>query len=116
MQTPCVNMSPGAPSRGSSPGKEHVVQVEVCLFNSLRRYRDDPDGFKVQLAPGARVGDLVRHLSIPESGIYVAFVNGRSVMADLGKQIEEWVELRDGDRVAFSGPVPFSRAYGAPVI
>jgi hypothetical protein len=116
MQTLCANMVAGAPGCVPKPKEEHVVQVEVCLFNSLRRYRADPDSFKVQLAPGARVGDLVRQLSIPESGIYVAFVNGRSVMADLGKQIEEWVELRDGDRVAFSGPVPFSRAYGAPVI
>lgn len=93
-----------------------MVNVEVCLFNSLRRYRTDPDSFQVRLTAGARVGDLVQRLAIPRSKIYVAFVNGRSVMADLGKQIEDWVELRDGDRVAFSGPVPFSRAYGAPVV
>jgi len=92
------------------------VEVEVCLFNSLRCYRTDPDSFRIQMTPGARVGDLVQRLGIPKSKIYVAFVNGRSVMADLGKQIEEWVQLRDGDRVAFSGPVPFSRAYGAPVV
>jgi hypothetical protein len=92
------------------------VEVEVCLFNSLRCYRTERDSFRIQLIPGSRVGDLVQRLGIPRSKIYVAFVNGRSVMADLGKQIEEWVQLRDGDRVAFSGPVPFSRAYGAPVV
>ena len=48
------------------------MEIEVALFNSLRRSQDGLGSFRV--------------------------------------------ELRDGDRVAFSGPVPFSRAYGAPVV
>ena len=92
------------------------MEIEVALFNSLRRLREDAGSFRIKLTRGARVGDLVECLAIPRDRIYVAFVNGRSVMADLGKELEDWVELNDGDRVAFSGPVPFSRAYGAPVV
>jgi hypothetical protein len=92
------------------------VEVQVALFNSLRRFREERGSFRIRLARGTRVGDLVEQLAIPRDRIYVAFVNGRSVMADLGKQLEDWVELCEGDRVALSGPVPFSRAYGAPVV
>jgi translation initiation factor IF-1 len=92
------------------------MEVEVALFNSLRRFRREAGSFRIRLGPGARVVDLVERLEIPRDRIYVAFVNGRNVMADLGNRLEEWVELREGDRVAFSGPVPFSRAYGAPVV
>ena len=92
------------------------MEIEVALFNSLGRFSEKREPLRIKVARGSRVGDLVGRLGIPRDQIYVAFVNGRCVMADLGRQLEDWVELSDGDRVAFSGPVPFSRGYGAPVV
>ena len=92
------------------------MEIEVALFNSLGRFADKREPLRLKVAQGSRVGDLIERLRIPRDQIYVAFVNGRCVMADLGKQLEDWTELSDGDRVALSGPVPFSRGYGAPVV
>jgi molybdopterin converting factor small subunit len=88
----------------------------VCLFNSLRKYSADGMVFRTHLPDGATVADLLRRLALPRKEIYVAFRNGASITHDLGRRIDEDTVLADGDRVAFSGPVPFSRGYGAPVI
>ncbi len=110
-----ITSSAAAQRTGWRKGKRHV-QIEVALFNSLGRFSDKREPFRITVAPGSRVGDLIERLGIPSDLIYVAFVNGRCVTADLGRQLEDWVKLSDGDRVALSGPVPFSRGYGAPVV
>ena len=92
------------------------MELEVCLFNSLRKYSANGMVFRTSVPPGTTMADLLRRLALPRREIYVAFRNGTSITHDLGKRIEEDMVLADGDRVAFSGPVPFSRGYGAPVI
>ena len=44
-----------------------------------------------------------------------AGVTWNDVQFAFGGSFEEGVQLDHGDRVALSGPIPFSRAYGAPV-
>lgn len=93
-----------------------MIEVEVCLFNSLRKYAASNDPFPLRLPEGTPVRNVARQLSIPESEIYVAFRNGRNIMTALGGTIEDDARVSHGDRIAFSGPVPFSRGYGAPVV
>ena len=92
------------------------MELEVCLFNSLRKYSANGMVFRMTVPPGTTVADLVQQLALPRREIYVALRNGLSITHDLGKSFAEDTVLRDGDRIAFSGPVPFSRGYGAPVI
>lgn len=100
-----------------------MIQVEVHLFNSLTRYvaeydrRKSPwdEPLRLSLPAGTHPAEVARRLGIPEREIYVAWHNGRNIMTTFGGGFEEGVVLTDGDRLALSGPVPFSRAYGAPV-
>jgi len=92
------------------------MELEICLFNSLRKYGTGDMIFRKILPEGATVAELLRDLDLPTHEIYVAFRNGASITHDLGKRFAEDTVLAHGDRVAFSGPVPFSRGYGAPVV
>jgi hypothetical protein len=92
-----------------------VPTIEIHLYNSLVRYGPGNRPFRLEVAPGAQPADVARHLGIPLAEIFVAWRNGRNLMVALQGPIEDGVRLEDGDRLAFSGPVPFSRAYGAPV-
>ncbi|HXH04667.1 MAG TPA: hypothetical protein VNN09_15300 [Candidatus Competibacteraceae bacterium] len=95
-----------------------MVEIEVRFFNSLTQY----NGGRVQrslLLDGARtVGDALKRLPVPEGEIFLALHNGRNIMRGFGcgSGIETEHELRQGDVLALSGPVPFSRGYGAPVV
>jgi hypothetical protein len=55
-------------------------------------------------------------LPIPE--IFLVLRNGRDVTPGIyqGGVVNTEVALDDGDVIAFSGPVPYSWAYGAPVV
>ncbi len=89
-----------------------MPQIEIRLFNSLARYQ----------SPGrsmdgpSTVGEVLDRLQIPEREIYLVLLNGRNIMHSLGGGIEKHHLLQPGDVLALSGPVPFSRAYGAPVV
>lgn len=89
-----------------------MIEVNIRLFNSLSRY-----GARVLSLPEAStVADALEHLRLPEPKVYMSLLNGRSIMTGPGGHIERQHVLRDGDTLAFSGPVPFSRGYGAPII
>jgi sulfur carrier protein ThiS len=92
------------------------MELEICLYNSLRKYGAGDMIFRTMLPEGTTVADLLRHLAVPTREIYVAFRNGISITPDLGKRLAEDTVLAHGDRIALSGPVPFSRGYGAPVV
>jgi len=92
------------------------MELEVCLFNSLRKYGAGAMVFPAYLPDGATVAELLRRLAVPAGEIYVAFRNGRSITPVLGKTPDLDTVLEQGDRVALSGPVPFSRGYGAPIV
>jgi hypothetical protein len=95
-----------------------TVKVSLRLFNSLTRFREgDEPVSEFELEAGATVGDLARRLRIPIDALYLVLVNGRDVTPGLiGTRVRDYHVLEDGDRVAFSGAVPYSFGYGAPVV
>jgi hypothetical protein len=107
----------GHDSIGHNSG-DVTVKVSLRLFNSLTRFRQGEDPVSVfELEAGATVGDLADRLRIPAEALYLVLVNGRDVTPGLvGAPIRDYHVLEDGDRVAFSGAVPYSFGYGAPVV
>ena len=92
-----------------------MIEIEVCLFNSLAQYAPGGRSLRLRLPKGTAAHEVPRRLSIPTDEIYAAWRNGRDVMTTFGGTLVEGVALEHGDRLALSGPVPFSRGYGAPV-
>lgn len=92
-----------------------MIEVEVHLYNSLTRYGKAVGPLRVNVAPGTEARTVACRLGIPEGEIYVAWHNGRNIMTGFGGSVEGNIVLGHGDRLAFSGPIPFSRGYGAPV-
>ena len=93
------------------------ITVEARLFNSLYRHRPrDADGGRVRLAAGSTVGDLMRRLGLPRRDVFLVMRNGRDITRSLYDEINTDAALEEGDVIAFSGPVPYSWGYGAPVV
>jgi hypothetical protein len=92
-----------------------MIPIEVHFFNSLRRFGPPGGVLRTLVPPRTRVADLAAQLGLPGAAIYVTFQNGRNIMTTNGGEIESDAVLSGGDRLAFSGPVPFSRGYGVPV-
>lgn len=95
-----------------------MIQVEIRFFNSLTRYNGGQVRRALAVPSPARVETVLRRLPVPESEIFLALLNGRNIMRGFGcgSGIEEELPLREGDTLALSGPVPFSRGYGAAVV
>lgn len=95
-----------------------AVTVEVRLFNSLARYREPAcEERRLALPAGTTVGELADRLAIPREALFLVLVNGRDVTPGLvGARVKEQHQLEEGDVVAFSGAVPYSYGYGAPVV
>jgi hypothetical protein len=94
------------------------VTVEVRLFNSITRYAKGAGTTRsLTLPAGTSVGDLAVQLEIPRQALHLVMVNGRDITPGLvGAEVRAEHQLEDGDVVAFSGPVPYSYGYGAPVV
>ena len=94
------------------------VTVQVRLFNALARYaKGGITTRSLSLPAGASVGELADRLGIPRAKLFLVMVNGRDVTPGLvGAPVRGAHQLEDGDVVAFSGPVPYSYGYGAPVV
>ncbi len=86
------------------------MEIEVRLFNSLRKYGPRT----LELPEESRVGDALARLPVPRQEIHVALLNGRNIMGD--GEIETDRPLSPGDVLAFSGPVPWSKGYGSAVV
>lgn len=95
-----------------------AISIETRLFNSLSKYADAGQWRRLlELPPGSRVGDLIRLLGLPHSEIFLVMRNGSDITPGLvGDSVNLDVELTDGDVIAFSGPVPYSYGFGAPVV
>ena len=95
------------------------LRIEARFFNSLAKYSGH-DGLcrKVELAVGSTVGDLVSMFKLPVPEVFLVLRNGRDITPGIyqGGVINSGVVLEDGDTIAFSGPVPYSYGYGAPVV
>jgi hypothetical protein len=92
-----------------------MIEVEVHLYNSLVRFVRKYEPLRISLPEGAAPSEVAHRLGIPEREIYAAWHNGHNILKSFGGSFEEGVRLGHGDRLALSGPIPFSRAYGAPV-
>ena len=98
--------------------QDAVISVEVRLFNSLTRYAG-PEGTRrrLLLPAGTTVGELAARLAIPCSDLFLVLINGRDITPGLvGDAVREQHQVEEGDVVAFSGAVPYSYGYGAPVV
>ena len=95
------------------------VRIEARFFNSLAKYCGQ-DGLcrSLDLPAGASVGDLISLFKMPLGEIFLVLKNGRDITPGLyqGGNVNQDVVLDDGDVIAFSGPVPYSYGYGAPVV
>jgi hypothetical protein len=95
------------------------ITVEVRLFNSLTRHAG-PAGpvDRLELPAGATVGDVVDRLRLPPADVFLVLRNGRDVSPGVygGGSINREAVLDHGDILAFSGPVPYSFGFGAPVV
>jgi len=68
------------------------------------------------LKPGSTIADVVERLRIPLDNVFLVLLNGRDVTPTLKGPLNVDEFLEDGDVIAFSGPVPYSAGYGAPVV
>lgn len=77
------------------------VAIEARFFNSMLDH--SPSGGMretVLLEAGATVADVIRELGLPGQDIHLILKNGCPV--------EPAAAVNNGDRIAFSGPVPFN--------
>jgi len=96
-----------------------VLKIEARFFNSLAKYSGvDGVSRKLELPAGVTVGDIIAMFALPVADIYLVLRNGRDITPGLyqGGVVNQDVVLDDGDVIAFSGPVPYSYGYGAPVV
>lgn len=103
---------PGHNSEGAT------VTVESRLFNSLTRYRGTRACRERFIFPaGSTVRDVMELWGLPRDKVFLCLRNGRDVTPGLvGAEVNVNTVLEDGDVIAFSGPVPYSYGYGAPVV
>jgi len=96
-----------------------VLRIEARFFNSLAKYSGHSGLTRqLELPAGACIGDIIALFKLPLAEIYLVLKNGRDITPGLylGGVVNEEVALEDGDVIAFSGPVPYSYGYGAPVV
>ena len=95
-----------------------TVTAEVRLFKAMTRFANGHDTHRqIELPAGTTVGELADRLAIPRGDIFLVLVNGRDVTPGLvGAEIKAHHVVEHGDVVAFSGAVPYSYGYGAPVV
>ena len=90
------------------------MQFEVRFFNSMRRYSGGRLSHLVEASDRPTILDVVRSLGIPPHDVHLVFHNGKVIghsVADTATTL-----IAQGDTVGLSGPVPFSRGYGTPVV
>jgi hypothetical protein len=112
-----MNDQSAGPSIGHN-SQDTSIEVEVRLFNSI--FKQMGGGRvcrRLRLPAGATVDHLARQLGIAIDDIFLVLVNGKDITPGLvGARIKDYHMLDDGDVVAFSGAVPYSYGYGAPVV
>lgn len=95
-----------------------AIRVESRLFNSLTKFsgqRSWRESF--ELPAGSTIHDLVELWGLPRDEIFLVLRNGRDVTPGLvGDAVNLEPALENGDVIAFSGPVPYSYGFGAPVV
>ena len=95
-----------------------LVAVKVRLFNSMTKYANGNGRQRMYFLPaGTSVGELADRLRLPRQDLFLVLVNGRDITPGVvGAGVKDYHTIEDGDVVAFSGAVPYSYGYGAPVV
>lgn len=95
-----------------------TVTIQSRLFNSLTKYRGERSYCETFTLPaGSTVNDVLKQWGLPKNKVFLCLRNGRDVTPGLvGDTINVDTVLDEGDVIAFSGPVPYSYGYGAPVV
>ena len=95
-----------------------MIEIQLRFFNSLVRYAKRGGRVSRQFSAGATVADALDAIEVPVPEIFLLLHNGRNIMRGFGcnSGIETDHVLADGDVLALSGPIPFSRGYGSAVI
>jgi sulfur carrier protein ThiS len=88
-----------------------TITVNVVTFNTLRRYVPQAKT-QLTLPKESTVLNVLHFLEIPPREVFTVWVNGQ--YPD-NETVNLSAPVQDGDRVALSGPIPFSRFYQAPV-
>lgn len=73
------------------------IQIKLKIGKGLERYWNETPEGEMRVAPGTRIGDIVRMLAIPEGEIGVVGLNG--VLADKD------APLHSGDTVMLYPPI-----------
>lgn len=92
--------------------------IEIRLFNTLARYAPAPGArFTLHLPEAATDADALARVDVPRARIFRTLAQWPEPRGGVGFDavIEDWQALVSGDVLAFSGPVPYSTAYGTPV-
>ena len=93
------------------------VRFEVRLYNSVGAIvGGGHGGMPMRLPAGSNIGDLLEALTIPAGEVFLVLVNGRDITPSLYGGVRTDYFIQDGDRIAFSGPVPYGWGYGSPVV
>ncbi len=96
---------------------DEPIRVKVRLFNAVASRMGTASGEReLELKPGSTIADVVQRLRIPLDNVFLVLLNGRDVTPTLKGPLNVDEFLEDGDVIAFSGPVPYSAGYGAPVV
>ena len=96
---------------------DEPLRVRVRLFNAVAARMGAAGGEQtLELPPGSTIADVVARLNIPLDAVFLVLRNGRDVTPTLHGPLNVDEFLEDGDVIAFSGPVPYSPGYGAPVV
>jgi hypothetical protein len=94
-----------------------AIRVEVRLFNSIAVANGGAAPRHMEIPVGCTLRELAGTVGIVLADVFLVLVNGRDITGGLvGDPVNGARELADGDVVAFSGPVPYSFGYGAPVV
>lgn len=93
------------------------ITVSIKLFNAMAMH-GNTQAVKAPLEypVGTNVGDIFKDLDLPRDHLFLILVNGRDISPGIVGELHFKHELEDGDVIAFSGPVPYSYGYGAPVV
>ena len=96
-----------------------TIKIQVRLFNSLAKFTTRKDLREdIEVPIDTTVGDIIDMFRLPLHDIHLVLLNGRDITPGRyqGGVVNKSVGFKAGDVVAFSGPVPYSPGYGAPVV
>lgn len=96
----------------------NMISITVRAFNSMTKFCDPKRlETKIEYPAGTTLGDIAKDFNVPLAKLFLILVNGRDVSPGLvGGTLHLAHQVKDGDVVALSGPVPYSFGYGAPVV